>query len=163
MNRLALLLPLLALAAGCALRSRGDIDLSFAELFSRPVASTPLERLALRAERQTRLDGLLATTSPAASAPHAESALHRGHDPRPRLAAEDNEVAGQRVEDLVQLPEALAQIGRRRRVLGFPLCATQSPAAEETHAESAESAEPKPHAESAESESHAENAEGAEL
>ena len=40
---------------------------------------------------------------------------------------------------------------------------TQRPAAEETHAESAESAEPKPHAESAESESHAENAEGAEL
>ena len=46
--------------------------------------------------------------------------------------------------------------------LGFRLCATQSPAAEETHAESAESAEPKPHAESAESESHAENAESAE-
>ena len=91
-----------------------------------------------------------ATNAPAASVPHAESALHRGHDPRPRLAAEDNEVAGQRVEDLVQLPEALAQIDRRRRVLGFRLCATQSPNAEETHAENAESAEDESHAESAE-------------
>ena len=63
--------------------------------------------------------------------------------------------------------------------LGFRLCATQSPAAEETHAESAESAEPRPgeagplpegaaeqseaggvsHAEAAESKSHAETAE----
>jgi len=34
--------------------------------------------------------------------------------------------------------------------LGFRLCATQRPAAEETHAESAENAEPKPHAEPAE-------------
>lgn len=50
----------------------------------------------------------------------------------------------------------------RDSLLGFRLCATQSTAAEETHAESAESAEPKPHAESAESESHAESAEGAE-
>jgi len=96
MNRLALLLPLLALAAGCALRSRGAIDLSFAELFSRPVASTPLERLALRAERQTRLDGLLATTSPAASAPHAESAAPRPGEagPLPEGAAERSEAGG---------------------------------------------------------------------
>ncbi len=50
----------------------------------------------------------------------------------------------------------------RSRNLGFRLCATQRPAAEETHAESAENAEPKPHAESAESESHAESAEAAE-
>ena len=34
--------------------------------------------------------------------------------------------------------------------VGFRLCATQSPAAEETHAENAESAEPKSHAEDAE-------------
>ena len=50
----------------------------------------------------------------------------------------------------------------RNDCLGFRLCATQRPAAEETHAESAESAEPKPHAESAESEFHAESAEAAE-
>ena len=43
--------------------------------------------------------------------------------------------------------------------VGFRLCATQSPAAEETHAESAEF---ESHAESAEFESHAESAEGAE-
>ena len=43
--------------------------------------------------------------------------------------------------------------------LGFRLCATQSPAAEETHAESAEF---ESHAESAEFESHAESAEDAE-
>ena len=43
--------------------------------------------------------------------------------------------------------------------LGFRLCATQSPAAEETHAESAEF---ESHTESAEFESHAESAEGAE-
>jgi len=46
--------------------------------------------------------------------------------------------------------------------LGFRLCATQSPAAEETHAENAESAEDESHAESAEDESHAESAEAAE-
>ena len=44
--------------------------------------------------------------------------------------------------------------------LGFRLCATQSPAAEETHAESAEF---ESHAESAEFESHAESAESAEF
>ena len=43
--------------------------------------------------------------------------------------------------------------------LGFRLCATQSPAAEETHAESAEF---ESHAEGAEDESHAESAEDAE-
>ncbi len=77
-------------------RSRGAIDLSFAELFSRPVASTPLERLALRAGRQTRLDGLLATTSPAASAPHAESAVPRPGEagPLPEGAAERSEAGG---------------------------------------------------------------------
>ena len=52
--------------------------------------------------------------------------------------------------------------GGRGNNLGFRLCATQRPAAEETHAESAESAEPKPHAEDAEDESHAESAEAAE-
>ena len=49
--------------------------------------------------------------------------------------------------------------------LGFRLCATQSPAADESHAESAEGAEDESHAESAESaefESHAESAEDAE-
>ena len=44
--------------------------------------------------------------------------------------------------------------------LGFRLCATQSPAAEETHAENAEF---ESHAESAEFESHAESAESAEF
>ena len=48
----------------------------------------------------------------------------------------------------------------RRSHLGFRLCATQSPAAEETHAESAEF---ESHAESAEFESHAESAESAEF
>ena len=49
--------------------------------------------------------------------------------------------------------------------IGFRLCATQRPAADESHAESAEGAEDESHAESAESaefESHAESAESAE-
>ena len=46
--------------------------------------------------------------------------------------------------------------------LGFRLCATQSPAADETHAESAEFESHAESAESAEFESHAESAEGAE-
>ena len=46
--------------------------------------------------------------------------------------------------------------------VGFRLCATRRPAAEEPHAESAEGAEAKSHAESAEAKSHAESAEGAE-
>ena len=53
----------------------------------------------------------------------------------------------------------------RLSLLGFRLCATQRPAAEETHAESAETAEDESHAESAETaelESHAESAEAAE-
>ena len=53
----------------------------------------------------------------------------------------------------------------RRDVLGFRLCATQRPAAEEPHAESAEGAEVEPHAENAEGaefEPHAESAENAE-
>jgi formylglycine-generating enzyme required for sulfatase activity len=50
----------------------------------------------------------------------------------------------------------LVSSSSRRDNLGFRLCATPSPAAEETHAESAESAEDESHAESAES---AENAE----
>ena len=47
--------------------------------------------------------------------------------------------------------------------LGFRLCATQSPAAEETHAESAEFESHAESAESAEFESHAESAESAEF
>ena len=50
----------------------------------------------------------------------------------------------------------------RRYYLGFRLCATQSPAAEETHAESAEFESHAESAESAEDESHAESAETAE-
>ena len=52
--------------------------------------------------------------------------------------------------------------GFRHDYLGFRLCATQSPAAEETHAESAEFESHAESAESAEFESHAESAEDAE-
>ena len=44
----------------------------------------------------------------------------------------------------------LVSSSSRRDNLGFRLCATPSPAASESHAENAESAEPEPHAESAE-------------